>query len=357
MNILLLGGTGAIGSCLAEILSVEQRVNRIVITTRNKNRIGGGKLSYVVGDAKDNLFLQNLCRQCEWDAIVDFMSYKTNEFANRVRLLLSSTKQYVFLSSARVYGDEEHPIKENSPLLLNSSKDEVYLRTDEYGLTKARQENILRESGFSNYTIIRPYITYDDYRLQLGVLEKEEWLYRALHKRTIIFPKDVFDKFTTMSGGCDVAGSIAQLIGSPLSMGETYHIAAEEKVTWRDIYSIYSKAIKDRTGLDIKIKLVSTDDFIKCRDKSLVYQLVYDRMYNRDFDTSKLRNAIDVSSFVSPHDGIRSCINRFLDNPKWRYVNERNEAVKDKLSGEYTPLFQIQGFKNKIRYILKRITA
>ncbi len=353
MKILLLGGTGAIGSYLADILSAENRVEKIVITTRNKKIIGGGKISYAIGNAKDYLFLQEQCRQYEWDAIVDFMSYKTEEFANRVKLLLSSTKQYIFISSARVYGNEEHPIRESSPLLLNSSQDKIFLQTDEYSLTKARQEKILSESG-ANYTIIRPYITYGNYRLQLGVMEKEEWLFRALHNRTIVFPEEVFDKHTTMSNGYDVAYAISQLIACPSSMSQVFHIASEENMTWIDIFNIYKECIKDKTGLDLKIKLVSTDDFIKCRSKSLIYQLIYDRMYDRDFDTSKLRDTINVSKFVSPYHGIRQCMNQFLDFPKWNNPNVISEASKDKLVNEYTPLSQISGMKNRIKYLLKR---
>lgn len=52
-------------------------------------------------------------------------------------------------------------------------RDEDYIKTDEYALQKARQENILLGSKYKNWTIIRPYITYNKERLQLGVLEKK----------------------------------------------------------------------------------------------------------------------------------------------------------------------------------------
>ena len=64
---------------------------------------------------------------------------------------------------------------------LITYKDEEYLKTDEYALSKARQEDILHRSGKNNWTVIRPYITYSEIRLQLGVLEKELWLYRFVH--------------------------------------------------------------------------------------------------------------------------------------------------------------------------------
>ena len=172
MKVLILGGTGAIGANLVRILS-DNNVQTLV--TSRSHYDNHHTISYVCGNAKDDAFLKKLCTQ-KWDAIVDFMSYKTNEFSARLDLLLSCTKQYVYISSSRVYADKEHPIKESSQRLLDVISDAAYLATDEYALTKARQEDLLINSVSKNYTIIRPYITYDKNRLQLGVLEKEEWL-------------------------------------------------------------------------------------------------------------------------------------------------------------------------------------
>lgn len=47
------------------------------------------------------------------------------------------------------------PLTENSPRLLETVQDLEYKKTDEYALAKARQEDILYQSGFSNYTIVR----------------------------------------------------------------------------------------------------------------------------------------------------------------------------------------------------------
>ena len=53
----------------------------------------------------------------------------------------------MFLSSSRVYASQESPIREDSMRLLDVSHDSIYLKTDEYALAKARQEDILRKSG------------------------------------------------------------------------------------------------------------------------------------------------------------------------------------------------------------------
>lgn len=87
MKILLLGGTGAMGSHLADILSKDNR-NEIVITTR-KERESRNNVSYRVSNAHNTEFLKELLIT-NWDVIVDFMVYNTQEFRSRVDMLLAS---------------------------------------------------------------------------------------------------------------------------------------------------------------------------------------------------------------------------------------------------------------------------
>ena len=130
-------------------------------------------------------------------------------------------------------------ITEDTPKLLDVCKDEEYLSTDEYALTKARQENILRKSGSTNWTIIRPYITYSEIRLQLGVNEKETWLYRALHGHTIVFSQDIAKNYTTLTYGYDVARGMASIIGKPETYGEAFHITQSKPMKWSEILNLY----------------------------------------------------------------------------------------------------------------------
>ncbi len=279
MKVLLLGGTGVMGNYLVELLN-EDHIDTTVTSRRTHKNFGS--IRYVVGNAKDDNFLKSITDNQKWNVIVDFMSYETNEFIRRVDILCSSTDQYFFMSTARVYGNEEYPIKESSPKLLDSSKDEEFLATNEYALTKAKQENYLRNSKWKNYTIIRPCITYGDERLQLGVLEKEEWLYRALHGRTIIFDEKIAPRITTMTNGLDVAKTIYSLIGNAKAYGISIHITCNYHRTWNQIWDIYRSAFKEIIGKDPRISFVSTEQFLKTRSPNLKYQVIYDRHYDKD---------------------------------------------------------------------------
>lgn len=238
MKILVLGGTGAMGVDLVRTLA--ERGNDVTVTSRSSHQSDFKNVNYVCGNAHDIPFLKTLLSE-KYDAVVDFMSYRTEAFEARRDLFLNSTAQLVFLSSSRVYADSKAPITENSPLLLDTTTDEAYLQTGEYALAKARQEKLLRESGKTNWTIVRPYITYSSQRLQLGVFEKELWLYRALRGQTVVFPKDIAGHTTTLTWGKDVACGIAALLGNSEALGKSFHITTSTSIRWDEVLGLYQR--------------------------------------------------------------------------------------------------------------------
>lgn len=348
MKVLVLGGTGAMGMHLVELLSNN---NIETFVTSRKERQSDGKVKYIKGNALDITFLQTILQE-HWDAIVDFMVYTTPSFKERLNLLLDATSQYVFLSTARVYADSEQPITESSSRLLDVSIDKEFLSTDEYSLTKARQENLLRNSNRKNWTIIRPYITYSEKRLQLGVLEKEKWLYRALRGRTIVFSDDINSKLTTLTYGLDVSNGIMAVIGDSKTLTETFHITKEASDTWNDVLTIYLEVLEKHLGYKPKVLFQNLDEFSVWNTGK--YQIIYDRLFNRQFETSKIAKFVDVENFTKMEVGLKNCLEEFLKNPEFEYINWKAEALKDRQSKERTSLTEIQGLKQKMRYLKTR---
>lgn len=347
MNILVLGGTGAMGVPLVNILSE----HHTVYVTSRKKRISTNQVRYILGNAKDFSFLTEILTQRYWDAVVDFMVWG-KEFEPVVSLLLKNTKQYVFISSARVYAKSDVPITEDTPRLLDVSDDQAFLKTNEYSLTKAREEDVLFHSGYSNYTIIRPSITYNDYRLQLGVLEKENWLYRVLHGRTIVFSEDISDKLTTMTLGNDVASGIASIIGQESALGRKFHVTFEQSVSWREILNIYLEVLEKTTGVRPKYVMVPQSQTLQFKER--VYQVKYCRYFNRTFDNKSIAQFCNVSLFTPPRKGLADCLERFLINPRFRDIDWAIEGISDRASNEKTPLSEISSLGGKLDYIAYR---
>lgn len=349
MNILLLGGTGAMGLHLIDILCIDKK-NKIVVTSRQE-RCSNEKVTYLKGDAHNLEFIKPVLSQ-SWDIIVDFMIYNTGAFKQRLDLLLSSTKQYVFLSSARVYSSTLEPIKESQLRLLDVVTDDEYLSTDEYALTKARQEDELLASKYKNWTIIRPYITFSDERLQLGVLEKEDWLYRAMQGRPIVFAKEMMDKVTTLTFGFDVAKGIGSLIGKEQAFSEIFHITSNQSFTWSDILNVYLDVLEKHLGYRPEVVLQDTSEFYKLHPAK--YQIKYDRLFDREFDNTKINKFININDFSDVTVSLRNCLSNFLFNPRFKYINWHAEAKKDKACGIVASLNEITTIKQKIRYLFSR---
>jgi nucleoside-diphosphate-sugar epimerase len=347
-NILVLGGTGAMGKHLVNLLSA--RGDKVWVTTRSA-RQSTANIEYVQGNAKEDSFLAALLAH-EWDAIVDFMVYATPVFRQRAPKLLAATSQYIFLSSARVYAESAEPIREDSPRLLDNSDDAEFLATDEYSLAKARQENTLRQSGRKNWTVIRPYITYSEQRLQLGVLEKEGWLYRALKGRTIVFSEDIASKLTTLTYGLDVAGAMAAVICELRALGQTYHITQRDTVTWHEVLNIYLKVLENYLGKTPKVLLLGLNDFSRC--KPAEYQIKYDRLFDRVFDSSKIAEFTSFDAFWHTERGLTRCLEEFLENPDFLAIDWRSEAIKDRYSGELASLDEFGHWKQMAKYLIYR---
>jgi len=353
MKILILGGTGAMGAPLVDVLKTNG--HEIYVTSRKKHD-NDKNICYIMGDAHELDFVNSLLIE-KYDVIVDFMSYKENEFKERISLLLNSTDQYVFLSSCRVYAQSEEKINELSPRLLDTCQDLEYLATSEYALEKAREENILINNPKTNWTIIRPTVTYNENRLQLGNLEIQHWLFRALKQRTIVFSEELMNIVTPMTNGRDVAFALSLLLGNKKALGQIIQIASPESMCWKDILKIYVDEIEKYTGIKPKVYL-QKNAHVMANVLDRKWQLIYNRLYNRVFDSSKVDEISGVKIFYTPiESGIRECIRKALTENNMNYnFSGKIEAYFDKITKEYTPISEIKSKKEIIKYIIARYT-
>lgn len=313
MKILILGGTGAMGVHVSQLLA--EAGHEVVVTSRRDRVSSIPGVSYVKGNAKETGFLDGLLAD-HWDAIVDFMIWSTNEFKARVTKFLNATGQYVFTSSYRVYADSP-VIAEDSPRLLDVIGNPEYLATDEYALAKARCEDMLFDSGRSNWTIVRPAVTYDGTgRFQLTVHEADVWLWRALRGIPVPVPQVMLAKQATMTWGGDVARMIALLVGNPKAMGEAFTVSTAEHMTWEQIVGIYQAVVPTLDVHDCDMARFE-------RAHGAVWQIRYDRMYNRVVDNAKVLNAtgLEQTQLATLQDGLTSQLKQYLDSGKQPAMN------------------------------------
>ena len=351
-KILLLGGTGAMGKYLAELLHKDGK--DVYVTSRNYHN-SAERLHYIKGNAHDVVFLKKIMKESgSFDCIVDFMVYSTSELSHRCDFLLSNTKQYIFISTARVYADAQGLISENSPRLLDVTKDKNLLNSGDYCITKAKQENILFNSKNNNWTIIRPYITYSNQRFELGVYPKEEWLYRAINGKKIVFSNDIASHITTLTYGLDVALAISKLIGNEKAIGEVYNVTTDRWIKWQEVLDIYLSALEEH---GIKTDVVWTNKVYKVSSPLDQYQVKNDRYYDRIFNTKKIEKIVNVSDFKTPETQLKDCLSEFLVNPKFGNLNWMLQGFFDGITKDAAPVDKEFGsFKSKIKYYIGKYT-
>ena len=350
-KVLVLGGTGAIGAHLVDCLKATKFD---VIVTSRRERQSESNVSYVKGNAHDMVFLSTLLTS-HYTAIVNFMTYKTDEFEQVAPYLLDSTDQYFFLSSCRTFEGSDKIITEDSQQLLDICQDKEYLATDNYALAKAKQERVLKNSGRKNWTIVRPYLTYSEQRLQLGFFEQNAWLLRAMMGKTIVFSEDLAAKYTTLTYGKDVARAIAMLIGKEKALGEAINITCPKSLKWSEVLDIYVNELGKCMGKEVSIKLLPKAPIEDWPTEVWTYK--YDRIYNRRFSNTKLLSIVGECEFTAPEVGLRQCIDAFLRRPFRAGFSWTTQARFDRITREWSSPKEFDSKREYLSYLKNRILS
>lgn len=347
MKILILGGTGAIGTPLIAILRQNQDI-QICVTSRSEHS-SEENVQYLKADVLNQSELENILMRNHWDAVIDFMIYSESVFRQRIGLLLKSTDQYFFLSSATEYSDLDEIITEKTPRLLDVTTDKELLAVKPYPINKALCENILRQTGLTNWTIVRPYITFNSNRLQLGCYEKELWLWRCLNGGEVLFSKDIAQQYTTFTFAKDVAFAISKLIGNDKAFGEDFTITTNQSLKWNEILDIYKMVLLRERNIKMRVKW--TDESLNLRFRQGQWHAKYDRLYNRRFNNAKLMGILPDLKFTEVKKGLEHCLTEFLKTENFRSIPAPCHA---RLANSYVPLQNIRGIKNRVKQLLVR---
>jgi nucleoside-diphosphate-sugar epimerase len=310
---LVLGGTGAMGVYLVpELASLGYQVR---VVSFDDVVSDDPRITYEKADAKNIDYLKELLRE-GFDVIVDFMLYSTEQFRERHDILLQNTDHYILLSSYRVYDGGDIPITEDSPRLLDASDNQEFLATDDYSLTKARQEDIIQASKYRNWTIVRPAITYSKRRFQLVTLEAHLVVARARQGLPLVLPKEALTVQGTMSWAGDVARLMSRLLLNPAAYCDRFTLATAEHHAWGEVAEFYKEII----GLEYVA--ADTEDYLKIMggSKGARYQLAYDRLFDRVVDNSKVLRVTGLKQedFMPLRKGLEKELAALPEDVVWR---------------------------------------
>jgi len=173
-------------------------------------------------------------------------------------------------------------------------------------------------------------------------------------------PKDIAEKYTTLTYGYDVAMVMAELIGNTRAYGEVFHIATEQIVKWNEVLELYLNVIEKELGFRPNVCMPDNSKEMGeiCGDK---YRIFYDRLYDRRFCNEKVASVVGHAvEYTDVYEGLTRCLTNYIHSEKYKNANllgVRKEAYFDKLTNEKTSLKSFKSLKTKLAYILLRYTS
>lgn len=302
-KVLLIAGGGTLGGYTAEeLIRLGCRVD--VICPEDKVSLNA-RLRYFQAYATDDYLKDLFEKEGRYDGIVSFLHYaNVQDYYKTYPLLSANTDHLIFLSSYRVYANEQHPLTETAPRLYDVSTDEEFLKRENYAVPKSKCEDFLRgEHPKDRWTIVRPVISFSRLRLDLLLYNKHEVLDYARRGEELLLPNTVKD----YQAGLDWAGNSGKLIANLLfkeaAIGETFTVYSGHGMTWGDVAQMYHQL----TG--VKVRWCDEAEYVQHSPvaRSNAYIWIYDRKFNRDVDCSKIMKATGLTpaDFVSPTEGLR----------------------------------------------------
>ena len=240
MKLLLVGGTGCLSTAVTQE-ALKKGVEVFMINRGNRTELIPQDVHLLKADINDKQRIYNLIDSLHFDAVIDFICYTEKQLEYSFNLSKNKTNQYIFISSCAVYNTEICRIcDEDSPKILPIWQ---------YSVDKNKCEELLMKlakNSKTNYTIIRPGVTYGNTRVPYGITPPYgcHWtiVERILHGKPIITWNNG-DNYCNITHVDDFAVGVVGLLGNNKSYNEAYNVVGDETPTWKDVLDVLSELL------------------------------------------------------------------------------------------------------------------
>lgn len=331
LRILLIGGTGTIGSDVL-VRSIEKGHKTYVLNRgRTKKSLPEGAL-FLQGDIRtleDNVHA--VLGELQFDVVVDFLSYSVSDLSRTLRVFEKRCRQLIFISSVGAYDrrNVQVKLKEDMPATGNP----VW----EYSVNKAACENFLKTYRFPDdvsYTIVRPAITYGDTRIPYGIMPS--YSYHWTFAGRILAGKPIFlwdqgKALATIMHTKDFACALVDLFGNPKAKNEIFNICGDEPLSWNKILSIVGNVLKcEPLIVDIP------SEYAAQAMPTIRGILLGDRALNACYDNHKLKEACpSFSTSISISEGVARTVKYYREHHFLKGIDYQWDAMMDRLIAGY----------------------
>jgi nucleoside-diphosphate-sugar epimerase len=326
MNVLFIGGTGNISTACVR-LGLEKGLDIHLLTRGKSPRLFDGRAELIVGDIRDRVRIADTLKDREFDAVVDWVAYLPEHVETDIAIFRRRIKQYVFISSATVYQKppQHYPISESTPLgnpFWQYARDKI-----------ACEERLLqasREEGFP-ITIVRPSLTFGETWIPCAVGGHDFTVIDRMKKGREVIVHGDGQSLWTITHNTDFAKGLIGLLGNPAAIGESFHITADEVLTWDRIY----RAMGHAAGVEPKLIHIPSE-FINLYDARIGAGLLGDKAFSAVFDNSKIKRAVPEFQAVIPFsEGIRMSLRWFEAEAHRMVANEAMNQLMDRIVRDY----------------------
>lgn len=323
-KVLLLGGTGTISSAVLGFALRKGFEVTILNRGSKKNQIPIG-VETILCDYKDTDALQILAKKRHFDVIVDFLS-RTPEDIERVYPILSACcKQYIFISTACVYWRylKDMPIKEDSPKPNKNWS---------YNVEKFECEETLKslsKDSKTYYTIVRPYITYDNERIPFGIAPEYKYHRTIVERIKSGKPMFIWGDGQTMTTSTYVSEFAVGLVGLFLNdkaHNEDFHITSSMAYPVIDVLTL----LFEKLGKKPQIVHLTNEELSEWLPQ-YKNMLLGDRVLPAVFDNSKIKNAVpEFESKITLSEGLDKILEYYNNKSEYDY-DYKYDALIDRM--------------------------
>lgn len=342
MNILIIGGTGILSTDIcAESLKRGYSVNIL-------NR---GQRSYALNEHANLIKcdirtesvdeIRKKITQKYYNVVIDFLSYNPEQLNKTLECIKGFCDQYIFISSATAYlkSSEDEVITEKTP---------IGNKTWDYAYQKALSESYLKtdfEKYVKYWTIIRPYVTYNETRIPYAIVE-DGYYWALINRINIGKPIILWDSgksACTITNTKDFAVGVIGTFCNQKAYMEAFHITSDESLTWKKVLNF----IIDSNGKKTEVIDLPTKDIIKILPEFRGI-LCGDKATNMLFDNTKIKSIVpEFKTTIFFKDGIKLTLNYLNKHQELQKISFVMEGRLDYLCHKYYKKNNVQ-FDKKI---------
>jgi nucleoside-diphosphate-sugar epimerase len=327
MRVLFIGGSGKISSaCCRRAIAAGVELHVLNRGRSTIHPLPEGTHEHRA-DVRDTEAVRTALAGLEFDVVVDFVAFRPEHVRADLDFFRGRTRQYVFISSASAYQTPPGrlPVTESTPL-----RNPIW----HYSQLKIECEDMLvrayRDEGYP-ITIVRPSHTYDCTTVPLT----GGWtmIDRMRRGKEVVVHGDGTSLWT-LTHHADFAKAFVGLLGHPMAIGESFHITSDEVLSWNRITEYLAAA----AGVD-DLRIVHVpSEAIAAAEPVWGDGLLGDKAHSMVFDNSKVRALVpDFRATIPYQQGAREVIDWFDADPARREVDEKVDALVDRLVEAYRP--------------------